>query len=172
MLHWRSSIRDSSVLIFVLTIAAAAACDSPVAPASLEGPPDELEFSISSLEGGYGTSTRLEGGEIIVVQLSWDGPPADTTRVVPTAEAWRAFWDAADAAGIHRWRSRYVDEDIVDGVGWSLTIRAGRLDVRLQRRQKPQPGRQSADAARRRCGSGRRNRWRDGWRRAAVADRR
>lgn len=122
------SIRTSTVLVFALNLALAA-CDSPVAPGSLEGPPDVFEFSTSTVEPGFTTTMRLEGDEIVVTYMSWDGPPVDTTRFVPTAEAWRTFWDAAGDAGIHRWRSRYANEDVIDGGGWSLTIEAGGLEV-------------------------------------------
>ena len=120
------SIRHPIILAFALV--ALAACESVIPPGLMEGPPDALEFTIASY-GGSSSVTRLEGDEIVVVSGAWDGPKVDTLRVVPTAAAWRAFWDAAQEAGIHRWRSSYVAENFLDGTGWSLTIEGDGIEV-------------------------------------------
>jgi hypothetical protein len=64
---------------------------------------------------------------VVYRRASWGGSgvTVDSVRVVPTADQWRAFWAAADDAGVGRWRRRYVAEGVVDGSGWGLRLRAG-----------------------------------------------
>lgn len=87
-----------------------------------EGVPDEFVFTTS----GYGTGSttvRVDGDAVVVRRAQWDPAiPADSVRRVPNTQQWTAFWAAADAAGVARWRERYFAEGVVDGVGWSLRI--------------------------------------------------
>ena len=108
-------------------IASTATCDDPTAPLPREGPPDELSFVF----GGFaieGVTLKLQGTTVLMWRQSWDPRPGeaiDTLRVTPSAELWRDFWSAADAAGLQRWRARYSAEGIVDGNGWRLRLVAG-----------------------------------------------
>ncbi len=109
---------------------ALAACGDPVAPLPREGAPDELEFSF----GGFAISTshwELRGDTVVFRQMPAGVPDSasDSASLVPTAEAWRAFWEAADEAGVGRWRERYAAEGVVDGNGWILRLVAGSLRV-------------------------------------------
>lgn len=102
----------------------AGACEGDAfGPLPREGAPDALRFSI----GGFATDSReieVRGDTVVYRRTSWDGraPGVDSVRVVPTADAWRAFWDAADDAGVRRWRARYLAEGVVDGAGWTLSL--------------------------------------------------
>ncbi len=108
----------------VLLAAAFAGCGDPTGPLPREGAPDELRFTI----GGFGsgsTTVVLDGEAVMVTRVPWDymtGVPIVPVRVVPTAQAWRDFWAAAEEAGVRRWRSEYMAEGVVDGSGWSLRI--------------------------------------------------
>jgi hypothetical protein len=106
------------------------ACSDALEPLPREGVPDAFEFS----RGGYGTGSRgveVRGDTVVFRRVPWEGDvpfTVDSVRVVPTAEAWRAFWDAVGEAGVHRWRSRYA-ADVIDGAGWSLRIVAGGREI-------------------------------------------
>jgi hypothetical protein len=104
-----------------------ASCNDFTAPLQQEGRPSVLEFSI----GGYGaTSRQLElRGDTIVARrrpFNWlPGGTTDSVRVIPSAEAWRAFWNAADEAGVQRWHVQYNANQIADGEGWSISVASG-----------------------------------------------
>ena len=105
---------------------ALASCSDPAGPLAREGPPAELEFRVSRWPLGS-DAVRLSHDTVVTVRTAWDAPgPAsmDTVRAVPTAEQWRAFWAAADRAGVSQWRREYVTEGIMDGVGWELRLSA------------------------------------------------
>lgn len=114
--------------VCALSLVVLASCDDPVRLASLEGPPDVLEF----VSGGFavgGVTIATRGDTVVLVEVHYDDPVTrvrfDTTRTVPTAERWRAFWDEAAAAGVQRWQRRYENRDIVDGGGYTLVLLAG-----------------------------------------------
>jgi hypothetical protein len=108
-------------------IASTATCDDPTAPLPREGPPDDLRFVF----GGFaitGVTLELQGATVLMWRQSWDPRPGeaiDTLRATPSAEQWRDFWSAADAAGVQRWRARYAAEDVIDGNAWQLRLVAG-----------------------------------------------
>ena len=103
------------------------ACDAATGPLPRAGAPADLEFSM----GGFGTgSTFVESraDTVILRRVSWFGDPTqeqEVARAVPTAEAWRAFWAAAERAGVGEWKREYVAEGVVDGHGWSLRVVSG-----------------------------------------------
>jgi hypothetical protein len=111
-------------LVVAAFLALASACSDISAPLQLEGRPTILEFSI----GGFGAPSRqleLRGDTVIARRRPFDwtpGSPTDSVRVIPTAEQWRAFWIAADAAGVQQWHVQYDAAGIVDGEGWSLSV--------------------------------------------------
>jgi hypothetical protein len=120
--------RRLGVVIAVLAAISTAftACDNPLVPLPEEGAPDVLEFYL----GGFGVDSReveVRGDTVVYRRRSWGGPDVsiDSVRVVPTADEWRAFWAAAEDAGVGRWRRRYVAEGVIDGSGWGLRLRAG-----------------------------------------------
>jgi hypothetical protein len=99
-------------------------CDDPTSPLPREGAPDELRFSWGGFGMG-GTTVQLEGDAVVTWTMPWGwmpGTPIDSVRTVPTAAAWAAFWEAAERAGVSRWRERYLAEGVVDGTGYSLRI--------------------------------------------------
>jgi hypothetical protein len=106
---------------------AVAGCRSTAAPLPRAGAPGALEFSV----GGFGADGRtvlVRVDTVLLWRTPWDrGPGADvdTVRVVPTPDAWRTFWRAANRAGVRRWRERYMAEGVVDGTGWSLCLDVG-----------------------------------------------
>ena len=110
--------------ILILAAALLASCDDPTGPLPREGAPRELEYTV----GGFAVGTalvELHGDTVVLVRIPWDARPGtrpDSVRTVPTAEAWRDFWEAARDAGVRRWRARYNAEGVVDGSGWSLRI--------------------------------------------------
>lgn len=117
---WRAAALLSAALALV-------ACSDATAPLPQAGVPDALEFSMGGYFGG-GTSVSLRGDTLVFFRTPWEWRPdmtIDTVRVVPTADAWRAFWSATSRAGVGRWRARYVAEEIADGTGWNLRIVAG-----------------------------------------------
>jgi hypothetical protein len=119
------TLRASLAAVLAGVALAVAGCEEAVAPLPREGVPDALRFSMS----GYGmgsSGVELRGDTVVYRRVPWDGdgpPTVDSVRVVPTAEAWRAFWDAVDEAGVRRWRLRYTS-DAIDGVGWTLSLEA------------------------------------------------
>lgn len=131
-------MRARMVSVSVALCAASLACDSPTPPLPVEesplpaeGPPDELVFGM----GGYGIggiTIELKDEVVLMWHAPWEwtsGQTIDTVRTVPTSEKWRAFWIAADHAGVHRWRSRYTADNVADGMGWSLRLIAGDFTV-------------------------------------------
>ncbi|MDB4893386.1 MAG: hypothetical protein JWL61_5241 [Gemmatimonadetes bacterium] len=124
MLALRSTRPARRVLTLVASIVFASACSDTTAPLQLEGRPTILEFSI----GGFGAPSRqleLRGDTVIARRrpFNWTSTsPTDSVRVIPSAEQWRAFWSAADAAGVQQWHVQYNAEGIVDGEGWSLSV--------------------------------------------------
>jgi hypothetical protein len=114
-------------LVLGMTIVLVSACIDTTSPLAREGRPSVLAFSI----GGFGAPSRqleLRGDTVIARRRPFDwvpGRPTDSVRVVPSAEAWRAFWSAADEAGVQRWHDQYMAEGIVDGEGWSITLASG-----------------------------------------------
>lgn len=114
--------RSVTLLAAALTLAS---CGDAVGPLPRDTPPAELEFTI----GGFAATSstwRTAGDTVVLVRRGWgqSAPPLEEVRVVPTAEEWRGFWAAADSAGVHRWRGRYVDDRIADGTGWGLRLAA------------------------------------------------
>jgi hypothetical protein len=85
--------------------------------------------------GGFGIDivrVELQGASVAMWRRPWDwrpGVPIDTMRAVPTDDAWREFWLAAERAGVHRWRTQYVAEGVVDGDGWALRLVTGDFDL-------------------------------------------
>jgi hypothetical protein len=109
---------------------AVAACSDVFSPLPREGVPDAFEFS----RGAYGSGSHgveVRGDTVVYRRVPWEGDEPftiDSVRVVPTAEAWRAFWDAADEAGVRRWRRQYT-ANVIDGAGYSLRIVADGREI-------------------------------------------
>lgn len=124
MPHHRRRLLIVASLALVASLGAA--CDDGLAPLPREGAPAELHFTIAGF--GAGTATlELVHDTLVLVRRGPEaapGDPGDSARVVPTAAAWRAFWEAADRNGVGRWQREYVAEDVVDGVGWTLRLGA------------------------------------------------
>ena len=115
----------------VVSTIALAACLDTTAPLPDAGVPAALELSIGGF-GGHSASLKLRGDTLVFYRIPWDFRPGtriDTMRVVPTAEAWRSFWSAANAVGVNRWRSEYRADDIVDGLGWNLRLATSTREI-------------------------------------------
>ena len=115
-----------ALLLALLLPLAAAGCDDPTGPSlPREGVPRELRVSY----GGFGFGSHdvtLRGDTLVVVRRDFIQPQTPTTAtVVPSAEAWRRFWSAADAAGVANWPRDCENPLIADGGGFSLRIVAG-----------------------------------------------
>lgn len=129
LLRLRTCRAWATAALFCATLAA---CNDATAPLPAEGAPDELTFNMS----GYGTgstSLKLEGARILVWHVPWGFEPGmriDSVRAEPTTGDWAAFWAAAQAAGVGRWRREYRAENIVDGVGWSLRLAGDGVVIR------------------------------------------
>lgn len=114
------------VALCLAVLTAVTGCADPTAPLPRDGPPDELNFSY----GGWMmdiVTVELQGTSVAMWRRPADWHPGvaiDTVRAVPTDEAWRTFWIAADRAGLRRWRSSYSAE-VLDGAGWTLRLVAG-----------------------------------------------
>ena len=100
---------------------AALACSDGLLPLPQQGPPEAMEFTT----GGFAAHTyRLEvrGDTVVAWLFEWSRPaPVDSARSVPDPAEWQAFWEAAEEAGVQRWR-KYRRDDVVDGGGYALTI--------------------------------------------------
>ncbi|MEO7458310.1 MAG: hypothetical protein ABIY52_18775 [Gemmatimonadaceae bacterium] len=115
----------------VITTVALTACLDTTAPLPDSGVPAALELSIGGF-GGHSSALALRGDTIVMYRVPWDYVPGrviDTVRVVPTAEAWRAFWAAANTAGVNRWHSEYRADEIMDGLGWNLRLATGNREI-------------------------------------------
>lgn len=116
-----AAARFAAVVVTVLTVAG---CSDSIGPLPSEGAPDDLQFQTS----GYGVESRtlqMRGDTVLTWRRPWDWRPGmaiDTVRVVPSAQAWASFWDAAGNAGVRGWRRNYKQDNVVDGSGWSLRI--------------------------------------------------
>lgn len=99
------------------------ACDSPTAPRfPVDEPPTAFEVDVDGY--GYGLYRVTLRGDTLLVERRPDFSlaPQFTTRVVPTRADWRAFWRAADDAGVRSWPHRCIDESVVDGGGYGVEI--------------------------------------------------
>jgi hypothetical protein len=102
----------------------AAGCTDSTAPLQREGRPADLQFSTS----GFGAPSRmleLRGDTVVLRRTAWAWTPGaaiDSVRVVPSPDAWRAFWTAAEDAGVQAWRGGYVADGVMDGTGWTLRL--------------------------------------------------
>lgn len=57
-------------------------------------------------------------------------PRPKITKVVPSAEQWRAFWEKMEDVKVWEWRGRYEPNAVVyDGVSWGLQIEHGNRKV-------------------------------------------
>ncbi len=110
--------------MLVALMVLASACIDFTAPLQREGRPTTLQFSRGGF-GAFSRSLQLRGDTVVAWRMPPDYLPGrriDSVRVVPSAEAWRAFWIAADNAGVRRWHTQYMAEGIVDGEGWSISL--------------------------------------------------
>jgi len=120
-----------SRIISGFTLAVCAGCTNLTSPLQSEGKPAALEFSI----GGFFAASRqfeLRGDTLVARrhQAGWQpGGQVDSVRVVPSADAWRAFWNAANAAGVQKWRPEYNAEGVQDGLGWSIRVVGGGREI-------------------------------------------
>ncbi|HEX6747545.1 MAG TPA: hypothetical protein VF092_09680 [Longimicrobium sp.] len=122
--HASNHRRRGSIAALFVAALAIAGCRDLTGALPEEGPPDELVFSF----GGFGvgsTTIELHGDSVVITHTPTDFlptvPPPRVSRV-PSPDEWRAFWDAARRAGVHRWRHEYRAEGVVDGSGWDLRI--------------------------------------------------
>ena len=106
---------------------AAAACGDATWPLPREDAPDALEFSIGGFGVG-GSTVELRGDTVVLRRTPWGWTPGaavDSVRAVPAPDSWRAFWAAAERAGVRRWRPQYTAGGVVDGTDWRVRIVAG-----------------------------------------------
>lgn len=105
-------------------LAAAAGCFG--VPTAAEFPDDGPPSTFEVVYGGFGFGSHdvtLRGDTLVVVRRVDFRPDSTTTsRVIPTRDAWGAFWRAADAAGVRSWPRECLNRDVVDGGGFSLRI--------------------------------------------------
>lgn len=88
-----------------------------------EGPPQAMNFALA--EAGADRRTVEVRGDTVVMRRTRANDASavlDSARTVPSAAQWRAFWSAAERAGVRRWARRYADADMVSGTGWGLRI--------------------------------------------------
>lgn len=109
-----------------------AACGDATAPLPTDGPPSELSYST----GGFVLTTydvRLAGDTVVLTSATAaNGAPAlTTTRRVPSAAEWRAFWQTVRDVGVARWPAQCTDNSMADGgtvrftLAWGGTRRTG-----------------------------------------------
>ena len=119
--------RRRALLLAALVSAALGGCGDPAAPLAGKGAPEELEFRFYAYPA-ESRGVKVSHDTVVAWRVNTDSyaaNPVDTVRVVPTAEAWRAFWAAADRAGVADWQGNYVAEGVLDGAGWALRMSAG-----------------------------------------------
>lgn len=102
------------------------ACRDVMGPLPKVGAPDTFQFSMSAI-GSDGFQHWRPAGDTLTYRSS-SATGILENRVVPSPEAWRAFWVAVDDAGLVRWRASY-SANVLDGIGWSLNIGAGARQI-------------------------------------------
>jgi hypothetical protein len=114
--------------LFAGTLAACVACAS----ASTAAPrfPDAEPPSAMRVHVGrqwIGTHDVTLRGDTLVVAFEpmMGSERPSVTRVVPTADAWREFWRAAEGAGVRAWPRECRNPGIVDGGGFTLELAYG-----------------------------------------------
>ena len=121
----------SGVSALIASVALLSGCEDASGPPPT-GVPEEFRFS----QGGFGmasTIVELHGDTLLKITIPRNlFTPADTARTQPSVEEWEGFWYEVHAAGIKHWRRQYLAEGVVDGSGWSLHIRWGRVAVSSQ----------------------------------------
>ena len=89
-----------------------------------------LELSI----GGYfgpSYSIRSNDCRTVIYEYRLNGESsARSEEITPSTKQWRSFWNVCSDIGIGLWKEQYVNDDIVDGVGWSLAVDCGSFKVR------------------------------------------
>ncbi len=89
--------------------------------------PDALEAFI----GGYlGMSYAVawEAGKLVYRCYGYGYAPETEESLVPIPADWAAFWATIEQVGVWGWEERYEPPPgvlILDGTGWSLTLRYG-----------------------------------------------
>ena len=112
--------------VFMMVAAGLTSCGNATGPIRLASAPEEFTFHT----GGFGAESRsyeVRGDTVVFRRsLPFAPPPVrvDSLRRVPSSSEWRTFWAAAEAAGVHYWRSEYRNPDIVDGGGFTMHLRA------------------------------------------------
>ena len=125
--HLRRSMLTHVVSVSVALGATSLACENATAPLLPDEPPEELRFTTAGYGSGF-TIIQLKDDVVEMWHVPWlwtSGQPIDTMRTVPTSQEWRNFWIAAERAGVRRWRARYEDRNVADGVAWTFRLVTG-----------------------------------------------
>jgi hypothetical protein len=116
--------RQRLALLAPFALLGAAACGDALAPElPTDGRPAALRLFLGAWTWGT-LEVRLAGDTVVAVRRPDLGPATSgwTVRVVPGAAEWRAFWRAADAAGVRGWPSACENTGVVDGGGFEMEL--------------------------------------------------
>lgn len=107
---------------FVAALALAAACGDATAPLPRDHAPTALHYSSGGFVG-YSDDVVVVGDTVVWTRSEAISSRAPAmTRRVPTADEWRAFWNAVRAAGVTRWPARCENADVADGGGFVFEL--------------------------------------------------
>jgi len=77
-----------------------------------------------------GSDVLVWDGETLMYKTSGFSHPK-TTKIVPSVEQWRAFWEKLEEIEVWEWQGRYdLDAITYDGGGWGLVIEYGEKTIR------------------------------------------
>jgi hypothetical protein len=80
-----------------------------------------LRFKLGGFEA-EGFEIRLSRGRLLYFKEVGLLPCGSAQVVVPTKEQWHRFWQEVDRIGVWAWLPEYVNDDILDGTQWSLSL--------------------------------------------------
>jgi hypothetical protein len=128
-MNQRSATQDSARIArrawmtSAAAVIAVAGCNDLLLSLPSEGPPQAMSFALAEL-GTDRRTVEVRGDTVVMRRFKGHDTPEllDSTRTVPSAADWRAFWSATERAGVRKWARRYADYDVVHGIGWGLRI--------------------------------------------------
>jgi hypothetical protein len=108
------------LLVFISALLGVAAGASPCFGETVSDVPLALSAQVGWL--GKRRSVQLSGETITCVAVG-PGSRHDTVSGKPTQAQWAEFRDTLNNLGVWRWEQEYFNDGVLDGMGWSLSIK-------------------------------------------------
>jgi hypothetical protein len=102
----------------------------PLAATTWTAQMDDAWYIEASIGGWPGPAYSVRGADATVTYqhlARYGEGEADQVTLEVTEEELAEFWEAVDAGGVWDWAAKYVDDKVLDGTHWAITLeRSGR----------------------------------------------